>query len=283
MYARFSLSETIVVATNMSDQPQQFYLSLQNLLPTFKQAYKNNTVVIVKSVLHHDDDEPDYLFLREFVETRNLKSLPAFRSLMISVTICEDDQYIFKKSLTTSIERTKKNLLNGVSVEDEQISLLFSDCVEHNPQDIRRFANIIGSLQSSFLDKLNLNFKDLVETNSKLTQNTDLNSRLMAMTGYLMKQSGGQMIPPIRAAQSIYGSDGLGPIVFATPELGKWSTVGGLGVMVDELSVGIAELGQEVICISPYYHHDRKGRTDYIKADGIHHVDNMHINVSNGC
>lgn len=91
------------------------------------------------------------------------------------------------------------------------------------------------------------------------------------------------MIPPIRAAQSIYGSDGLGPIVFATPELGKWSTVGGLGVMVDELSVGIAELGQEVICISPYYHHDRKGRTDYIKADGIHHIENMHINVSNGC
>ena len=32
------------------------------------------------------------------------------------------------------------------------------------------------------------------------------------------------MIPPVRAAQSVYGSDGLGPIVFATPELGKWST-----------------------------------------------------------
>lgn len=105
----------------------------------------------------------------------------------------------------------------------------------------------------------------------------------MAMTGYLLKNSKNQMIPPIRAAQSVYGSTGLGPIVFATPELGKWSTVGGLGVMVDELSVGIAELGQEVIVISPYYHHDRKGRTDYIKTDGIHHTDNMHINVANGC
>jgi hypothetical protein len=90
---------------------------------------------------------------------------------MISVTICEDDQYIFKKSLTTSIERTKKNLLLGNSVEDEQISLLFSDCVENHPTDIRRFANIIGSLQTSFLDKLNLNFSNMVEKNSKLTQN----------------------------------------------------------------------------------------------------------------
>jgi len=36
VYARFSLSETIVIATNMSDEPQKFYLNLQNLMPTFK-------------------------------------------------------------------------------------------------------------------------------------------------------------------------------------------------------------------------------------------------------
>jgi glycogen synthase len=57
--------------------------------------------------------------------------------------------------------------------------------------------------------------------------------------------------------------------VFVTPELGKWSTVGGLGVMVDELSIGLAELGLEVICVSPYYHVNRKGGTDYLRADGI--------------
>ena len=28
----------------------------------------------------------------------------------------------------------------------------------------------------------------------------------------------------------------LGPIAFVTPEIGSWSSVGGLGVMVDELS-----------------------------------------------
>lgn len=28
----------------------------------------------------------------------------------------------------------------------------------------------------------------------------------------------------------------LGPIAFVTPEIGAWSSVGGLGVMVDELS-----------------------------------------------
>jgi len=59
-------------------------------------------------------------------------------------------------------------------------------------------------------------------------------------------------------------SNRLGPIVFCTPELGRWSTVGGLGVMVDELSLTLAKLGQEVIVISPYYERNRHGRTGYL-------------------
>jgi hypothetical protein len=37
-------------------------------------------------------------------------------------------------------------------------------------------------------------------------------------------------------ARKIIKANKLGPIVFICPELGKWSTVGGLGVMVDELT-----------------------------------------------
>jgi len=137
--------------------------------------------------------------------------------------------------------------------------LLFSDCVENHPTDITRFANVIGSIQHSFLDKLGVNFRELFVNNSRLSGTVEMSSRLIAMTGYMLRMSGGQMIAPTRAAQSIHDSNRLGPIVFCTPELGRWSTVGGLGVMVDELSIGIAELGQEVIVISPYYERNRKG------------------------
>ena len=34
----------------------------------------------------------------------------------------------------------------------------------------------------------------------------------------------------------------LGPIAFVTPEVGAWSSVGGLGVMVDELSKELVKL-----------------------------------------
>ena len=67
--------------------------------------------------------------------------------------------------------------------------------------------------------------------------------------------------------------------MFCTPELGRWSTAGGLGVMVDELSVGLAKLGQEVIVISPYYDRNRKGVTNYLTSDpaGFEYIDNLSV------
>lgn len=92
------------------------------------------------------------------------------------------------------------------------------------------------------------------------------------------------MIAPVRAAKSINDSNDLGPILFCSPELGRWSTVGGLGVMVDELSVGLADLGQEVIVISPYYDRNRKGKTGYLAQDpaDIKYVDNITVTISGG-
>lgn len=92
------------------------------------------------------------------------------------------------------------------------------------------------------------------------------------------------MIAPTRAAAAIHDSNKLGPIIFATPELGRWSTVGGLGVMVDELSIGLADLGQEVVVISPYYERNRKGQTGYLAQDpaGIRYVDNIHVGIGGG-
>jgi len=81
---------------------------------------------------------------------------------------------------------------------------LFSDCVENNPSDIPRFANVIGSIQNSFLDKLGVNFKQLFTSNSKLSGSPEMGGRLMAMTGYILKMSQGQLLAPTRAAQSLH-------------------------------------------------------------------------------
>lgn len=71
----------------------------------------------------------------------------------------------------------------------------------------------------------------------------------------------------------------LGPIVFVTPEFGRFSTVGGVGVMLDgmffkicvyfdclllvlvELARSLVLLGCEVYVISPYYNYGKDGKT----------------------
>lgn len=76
-------------------------------------------------------------------------------------------------------------------------------------------------------------------------------------------------IPAVDIAESVLESSKIGTIAFCTPELGRWSTVGGLGVMVDELSIGLASLGERIIMVSPYYAINRKGETDYLAKDPI--------------
>ncbi len=73
----------------------------------------------------------------------------------------------------------------------------------------------------------------------------------------------------------------LGPICFVTPELGRWSIFGGLGVMVDKLSQGLQEIGQDIIMISPYYDRNKKRQFDYLKDDpfNIHYIRNIEFNL----
>ena len=54
--------------------------------------------------------------------------------------------------------------------------------------------------------------------------------------------------------------------------------------MVDELTVGLADLGQDIYVISPYYHQNRKGETGYLESDpaGIHRVDRILVEVGDG-
>lgn len=55
--------------------------------------------------------------------------------------------------------------------------------------------------------------------------------------------------------------------MFLCPELGKWTTTGGLGVMVDELTCELAKMGEDVYVISPYYEKNKKNETNYLKSE----------------
>lgn len=83
----------------------------------------------------------------------------------------------------------------------------------------------------------------MYKLNRKLVENTELSSRLFAMSSKILqslsKNESAAYEPVYRAASEVSRCNNMGDIVFCTPELGRWSTVGGLGVMVDELSIGL--------------------------------------------
>ena len=70
VYARYSLMETMIIATSLADHTKKIFLDLSQLLPTFKKNYPNNTVVMIKNVISDENEEPQYFFLREFIEWR---------------------------------------------------------------------------------------------------------------------------------------------------------------------------------------------------------------------
>jgi len=117
-YARYSLMETCLIATNLSDKTKSFFIDASALMPTFRKAYANNTVVMVKDCINETND-PQYYFLREFLEQKEIKTLRPYRTSMVSLQIIDDDQYLFKKCLTNSIERMRKNLMSGSNIESE--------------------------------------------------------------------------------------------------------------------------------------------------------------------
>ena len=118
--------------------------------------------------------------------------------------------------------------------------------------------------------------------NHKLKNDPVMSSRLIALCRRIIEVAGEANIGATIAAKSVIDSNNLGPIIFCAPELGRWSTVGGLGVMVDELSIGLASLGVDVWVISPYYERNRKGETGYLAKDpaGIIYKDNFTVNLN---
>jgi starch synthase len=145
---------------------------------------------------------------------------------------------------------------------------------------------VIGSLQETFLEKLHLNFNDLFLNNAKLREDPVLASRMLALCSRIVEiaDEDHKDLPPVKAAKTVVENNKLGPIIFCAPELGRWSTVGGLGVMVDELSIGLAELGHDVYVISPYYERNRKGETGYLARDpaGINYTGNIKVSIGAG-
>jgi glycogen synthase len=128
------------------------------------------------------------------------------------------------------------------------------------------------------LIKYDISFEDFVGNLSFIKDNEFLSNQFFSLNRNIMNMKNREIS---QKASNLINFNLLGPIAFATPEIGRWSTIGGLGVMVDELSQGLVKLGQDVIVISPYYEKNRKGISNYLKDDPaeFNYIGNIEVNL----
>lgn len=175
-----------------------------------------------------------------------------------------------------SVSRMIGDYKNGKYLDNYQISLQLKNLLEKKI-NVEEFSKWFIST-SEILSKYNLTFYDYFTKLNFLRVNEELCNNFFKYLAMIKSLNKPNLISSI---ETIVLGNNLGPIAFVTPELGRWSTVGGLGVMVDELTVCLAKLGQDIICITPYYEKNRKGETGYLSKDpaGFNHIGNIEVQL----
>ena len=164
---------------------------------------------------------------------------------------------------------------NGIDTSGEQYQhFLYLKEILEQKKSIDEFSKWIQTL-SNILERNKLSLNDYLKLINFKVNDENLTNEFFR---YCLILSSARSMPSLPEAtkhlgencENFFKSNILGPICFVTPEIGemgKWSTIGGLGVMVYDLAQGLAQIGQDVIIISPYYNENKAGKTDYLAND----------------
>ena len=240
-FARFSPSETAVIAINFTDRNVSFYIDMANLLPRFQKRYPPNIVVLYSDWINEDDR--DYYFLHELSNEKLMMTLNPFASLCRGIMVCENDPYAYAVALEKSSLRLNTKIIKNIDCSSSQLCLKLMETIS-GFGSLNDFAMDIAAINRLYAKPNNLYINSILMNAFGSTSNTKNSGICLEyckkILAYKEKVANMNPIPTaVPVAEEIMNNHKLGPIVFITPEIGKWSTVGGLGVMVDELTQGI--------------------------------------------
>ena len=275
-FARRTPEETGIFAINFRDQETNFLLDLSGLLG--EDGSSNSICYIVDWT---SNNQGEYYFLRELIQSHVNRKIGPYETVCFGFSTLAPNKDNYKKVMERSNSRLIGDLksMDNNSLDNYQVSLRLKEILEKK-LPIEEFSKWMDYILVLF-EKYNVNFNDYIKRLEFLKINEQSTTEFFRYCFILknIKSPDKKYFKVIQTAENIFDSNILGPICFVTPELGRWSTVGGLGVMVDELSQGLNAIGQEIIMISPYYNQNRKGKTDYLANDpfNIHYTKNVTI------
>jgi len=274
-FARNSPEEIAVITINLNEHPVKGYLDIKALEKALTEMNENATVYSFGEWFNPDSD--DYYFKEEIVHDLHDISLLPYRSEIRAIYPSDVSSDL---ALQRSIERLKQKLVDGHPIDGNYFVIKLLKLLENEnlAQTFKEIGNVLGQIQKHFLEAYSVAPEVLIK-NIKTLDEKKAGKLIGICDKFLMtpeKNSHTQNF-----AEAIVSRNRMGPIVFSCPELGRFSTAGGLGVMVDELSQGLVELGEEVWVISPYYERNKHGHTNYLSDDpaNVNWIFNIEVRV----
>lgn len=191
---------------------------------------------------------------------------------MWGATVYQDpDETLKQIAFEKSIKRLKYKLDNKQTIHYNEVSNILIKAIK-NSNKISDFLNTFGYIYESILVPYQIDFKSLMGHTRFIIEDTVISSKLFAffkIIQELMKSPHSNIsnLPFISSITDSINHHTLGPIGIAISELGRWTSIGGQGVMINELSQGLVTLGQNVFLVTPYYHLNRRNESNYLEDD----------------
>jgi len=305
VFARYTDREIAIVAMNLKDvQDGEAYqhacdvdLNLQSLSEVLPESHvKRFQVVHQITDGFTGEKRGDELFtLEEFVFRKYTLHIEPLTTVVLMPVPCPDDKTTKEIHYTQALGRLE---VEAADVKDPRENSVLSSIAHGAATSLTDFAKALEATRAGFV-KLGLDegaiqwqLQLCLQRASALRYNVE-NEGFQPPRDY--EPPGGERIisylshlttaakdPNLLHASRklVTRSQKIGPLVFLASELGRFSTAGGLGVMVDELTKDLAALGLDIYVISPYYTVNRKGQTKYIEQDGkFKWVRNIDVNI----
>ncbi|KAL4507061.1 hypothetical protein ABPG72_001854 [Tetrahymena utriculariae] len=281
-YCRMTKKQFCVVVINFNDAPVQAYINLKPLRQYFPNYEDSDLVVQMESWVKdekYEDDQLDHYFIGELINERLLISLHNFHSHIWGFNLFADDGTKQRVAESHSFARFKQSLSLTVpmTIYSNDVASQLIKLLSRKP-NLQDFVNGYAYLYNTKLKDVNLN--NAIAILRDFQKDNALKCRLFAYFQALINKNAEnpkieEKIEFYKKTQEVVQSNKLGPICFVTPEYAKWTKTGGLGVMTDELTRGLVDLGEDVYVVTPIYDNKLKEKPDLLEKDGFKHTDTI--------
>jgi len=263
----------ILIAINTTYQTKKLHFDLHDLI--FKIQPKETDLLQITDVLTSKRQIMTFAELKQEILPFELKEFDVlcYKIEMLNATNETDADFLhMQSSFKRLIQLINMNILAHGNSVFEQIKSAFMS------KEKKELENTIIALERLGNIKLQINKEKIKNTLfsvfyqlNQLTHPDELKNRKSEIIGYnnILELSKDSSSASSDLCKQLLEMNDLGTIVFVTPEIGRFSTIGGIGVLINELTITLSQLGHKIVVISPYYNMNKKGEQGYLAKDGI--------------